>query len=379
MNKDKGLVLLHPSSFILHPLNMDRRQFLHPRRLAHTTGQVLGAVTDELPVALPAPSPAPEAALLRLSRQAMATTFELVLPVGAEHGIEIGEAVFELLDVLEEQLTVYRDTSEVSGLNRRAAREPVVVEEGLFELLRLAAQITEETEGAFDVTAGALIKAWGFFRGPRRVPSEAERAEALSRVGMGQVVLDAERRAVSYRREGLEINLGSIGKGYALDRLAAWLSGAARQGSFLLHGGASSVYARGTCGDERGWLVGVRHPWARGRRLACMWLRDRAVGTSAATFQHLVHKGRKLGHILDPRSGWPAEGMASTTVVAPTAARADALATAFFILGEEKARAYCEAHPDIGAVLLAERPGARPTVLGLRAEEIEMEGAGAGG
>ena len=98
------------------------------------------------------------------------------------------------IDDLEDQLTVYRDNSEVSRLNRTAFAAPVPVEDGLFDLLELAARITTETDGAFDVTAGALIKAWGFFRGPRRVPSDAERAAALERVGMQQVELDAARR-----------------------------------------------------------------------------------------------------------------------------------------------------------------------------------------
>src|SRR5439155_6034642 len=105
---------------------------------------------------------------------------------------------------------------------------------------------------------------------------------------------------------------------------------------------------------------GLKHPWDEERRLGQVWLRDRALGTSAATFRHLEYNGRKLGHNLDPRDGWPAEGIASTTVLAPTATEADALATAFFVLGVEKTRAYCETHPAIGAVLLPDAPDATP-------------------
>src|SRR5439155_3825166 len=114
-------------------------------------------------------------------------------------------------------LTVYCDTSEVSRLNRLAARAPVPVESGLFDLLLLAAHITEQTGGAFDITAGPLIKAWGFFRREGRVPGDAELAAAMDRVGMRHVTLDPQRRAVRYLRLGVEINLGSIGKGYGLD------------------------------------------------------------------------------------------------------------------------------------------------------------------
>ena len=302
----------------------------------------------------------------------MATTFEVLLPYGLPDALEMAEAALNEIDRLEDQLSVYRDHSEVSGLNRRADREAVPVEEHLFELLCLSARITDETAGAFDVTAGALSKAWGFYRRHGRVPTEAERAEALSRVGMRHLEVNRETCTVRFLQPGLEINLGSIGKGYALDRAAELLRSQWNPPAALLHGGHSSVYAIGSePGDDRGWAVGIRHPWKPDRRLGIVRLCDRALGTSAATFQHLEHDGRKLGHILDPRTGWPAEGMASVSVVAPTAAEADALATAFFILGVEKARSYCEMHKDIGAVLLPD--GARtPVLIGLERDEIEL-------
>jgi thiamine biosynthesis lipoprotein len=349
---------------------MNRRDFLHPRQLGHAAGQVLGAV--EALNAPPEPPP-PEIALLRAGHRAMATQFEVVLPFGTPRAHELAGAAFTEIDRLEQQLTVYRDTSEVSRLNRLAPQVAVPVEAGLFDLLALAARLTEATGGAFDVTAGALIKAWGFYRGPRRVPADAEREAALSRVGMRHVVLDRERQTVRYLRPGLEINLGSIGKGYALDRAVAVLRDEYGTTSALLHGGHSSVYALGTePGSRRGWTVGLRHPWEPDRRLALVRLRDRALGTSAATFQHLEYNGRKLGHILDPRTGWPAESMASATAVAPTAAEADALATAFYIQGVEAARAYCAAHPEVGAVLLPDGDAARPVVCGLAADCCEV-------
>ena len=201
----------------------------------------------------------------------------------------------------------------------------------------------------------ALIKEWGFFKGPRRVPAESERAAAVARVGMQFVELRPEGKTVRFLRPGLEINLGGIGKGYALDRVAENLRSEWSLLSGLLHGGYSSVVTVGTPpGEPRGWQVGISDPEDPGRRLATVWLRGRALGTSAATFQHLEYNGQRLGHILDPRRGWPASGIASATVLAPTGAEADALSTAFFIEGVEAARRYCATHPDIGAVLLPE-------------------------
>jgi thiamine biosynthesis lipoprotein len=330
----------------------------------------LRSLTAPAPAATPATSP--EVTLLTLSRRAMATTFEVLVPFGTRSASEAAAAALDEVDRLEDQLTVYRDSSEVSGLNRRASERPVPVEERLFGLLTLAARLHQETEGAYDITTGALTKAWGFFKRCARVPSEEERREVLTRVGMQHIVLDPERQTVRYQVPGLEINLGSIGKGYALDRAAETLRQDWNFSSALLHGGHSSVYAIGSePGSRHGWPVAVRHPWDPERRLAVVRLKDRGLGTSAATFQHLEHQGRKLGHLLDPRTGWPAEGMASATVLAPTAAEADALATAFFLLGVDKARAYCATHPGTAAVLLPEGEAASPVFLGLAAHELE--------
>ncbi len=181
---------------------------------------------------------------------------------------------------------------------------------------------------------------------------------------MQHVEMDGERRTVRYHRPGLEINLGSIGKGYALDRLGELLASRWKMTAMLLHGGSSSVYAKGDPhGDGRGWRVRIRHPWAPGRYLADVCLRDQALGTSAATFQYLEQQGKKLGHVLDPRTGWPASGLASVTVVAPTSAEADALSTAFYVGGIDVARRWCETHPRTGAVLLPQG-SARAMVVG---------------
>jgi thiamine biosynthesis lipoprotein len=349
---------------------MNRRDFLAPRHLARRAGHVVGALDDVLPQP-PKPFPA-EFALLRFSRRAMATDFEIGLPLGTPRAMAAAEAALDEIDRLEGQLTVYRDDSEVSRLNRLACGDPVRVEERLFGLLQLAERLSTETGGAFDVTAGALVKAWGFFRGPPSVPDPESLARARARVGMRHLVLDPANRTVHCRCPGLEINLGSIGKGYTLDREAEVLRADWEISCGLLHGGHSSVYAMGTApGDSRGWPVGLTHPWNPDRRVAVLRLRDRALGTSAATFKHLEYEGKKLGHILDPRTGWPAELVASASVAAPTAAESDALATAFFVLGVEGARNYCETHPEIGAVLIPAGEEAPPVVLGIDPDDID--------
>ncbi len=343
---------------------MNRRRFLRSKQVTGAAGALLVPAAGGLDLA---PAVAGDLTLIRVSRRAMATTFEVALPYGTPDALAAAEDALDLIDELEDQLTVFRGHSEVCRLNATAAAGPVAVAENLFDLLADAAALTNETGGAFDVATGALIKAWGFFKREGRVPPLKELADARAASGMRHVVLDAPSRSVKYRRAGLEINLGGIGKGYALDRAAGLLRSKWGVASALLHGGGSSVLAVGTPpGQPRGWAVSVRHPWDDGRTLGTVWLADQALGTSAATFQYFEYNGRRLGHLLDPRTGWPADGTASASAVAPTAAAADALSTAFFVLGAAGAEAYCKPRPGLAAVVLPENAAdGRPVVVGL--------------
>jgi thiamine biosynthesis lipoprotein len=284
----------------------------------------------------------------------MATTFEVAIPAGTHPTpVPAATAALDLIDALEDQLTVYRDHSEVSRLNATAADAPVVVEAELFDLCSRCAGWTVETEGAFDVATGAIIKAWGFFRREGCVPEPRERIDAMARTGFRHVVLNAESRSVKYRVPGLEINLGAVGKGYALDRAARLLRDEWGVRSALLHAGGSSVYAIGhPPGEPRGWPCQLRHPSLPGESLGTVYVRDRGLGTSAATFQFFEYKGQQLGHLLDPRTGWPAAGTASASVTAPSAAEADAMSTAAFVLGVNGTERLLRLKPHLGAVVL---------------------------
>jgi thiamine biosynthesis lipoprotein len=344
---------------------MNRRDFLQPRNLLRPAGQILGAM-DEVRALVEDETPTQEeAVLLRFARRAMATTFEVILPFGTPSAQDIAEACLDLVDRLEAQLTVYREDSEVSRLNRSAFGKSVGVETGLYRLLSLSRQLAEETDGAFDITVGALVKAWGFYRRAGRVPTPQELQGIRGQTGMRYLRLDAEKETVTFLRRGLEINLGSIGKGHSLDAVVALMRAGWHVPAALVHGGHSSVYALGSePGETHGWTVGLLDPEDQGRRLAVLHLLDRGMGTSAATYQHLEYEGRKLPHLLDPRTCWPAEGMLSATATASSAAQADALATAFFILGVDKARAFCASHSDVGAILVPNTPERPVIVLG---------------
>lgn len=288
---------------------------------------------------------------LRLATRAMACEFAVLLNPSPHAPLRLASDALEMLHPLEAQMTAYRDHSELSRINRRAAREAVRVEPRLFELLLQAAELCKRTDGAFDPTSGPLIDLWRRCRREGTIPRDDEIAGCLERTGIEHVEFDPAADTVRFRREGVELNLGGIGKGAALDRLGEFLV-ANGLGDFLLYGGRSSVLARGEHHHAGGWPVGLRDPLFPDRDVATVLLRDCALSSSGTGVQHFRHGGRRYGHILDPRTGRPVEGMLSTTVLAPTAAEADALSTAFFVGGVEIARQYCDNHEGVAAVLV---------------------------
>ncbi len=297
--------------------------------------------------------------LVRASRPAMACDFEIVFPASLRSKTMIAHHALNEVGRLEGRLTVFREDSEVAVVNRQALFHDVPIEADLFELLSLGAELHRQTGGAFDFTAGALARCWGFHQRQGRFPSGREIEDARRRVGVEHVFLNPSNRSVRFTR-AVEINLGAIGKGFALDRAGAVL----RTGGLsdaLLHAGHSSVLALGsnpTGGlSEEGWRVGVRDPLRRDRDMAVFRLVDRALSTSGIGEQSFVHNGRRFGHILDARSGWPAQGRLSATAITERAAEADALSTAFFVMSNGEVEDFCRRRPDVGALLVEDRAG----------------------
>ena len=292
---------------------------------------------------------------VHVNRTAMACRFEVTLPIAERGGVAAGTNALDQIDELEAQLSVFRESSEISFINREAASRAVPVEHSLFDLLLLCKKLYEETGGAFDVTVGPLTRCWGFLQRAGRVPAVEEIERARTLVGSDKIFLGDG--SIRFLREGMEVNLGSIGKGYALDRVAASMR--SRVSSALLNAGASSMYAVG----NESWSVGLRDPRDRNRRIGELRLRDCALSTSGSEEQFFEHDGQRYGHLIDPRSGRPAQLMTSVSVVAESAAMSDALATAFYIGGRGLAEKYCAMHPEVLAILL-ERDAHHPMVIG---------------
>ena len=319
------------------------------------------------------PNPDEPTYLLDISRRAMACQFQILLNADEQHSAaETAVQALDLVEELEEQLSIFRTESQITRVNRLAAEKPQSVSPDVFQLLTLAKQIWKQTDGAFDITSTPLSKVWGFHTRQSTLPLPDDITSAKRTVGCQ--FLQLINNTVSFDHPQLEINLGGIGKGYALDSCRQHF---ARQliENYLLHAGHSSILAHGNrknlTAKNRGWQIALRHPLIPQRQLANIWLRDRAIGTSGDANQFFYHQGKRYGHVIDPRSGWPTQDTLSATVMTHSAAAADALATAFFVIGPENATRYCQQHP--GTAFIIATPGDHHRVIQLHIFGIEKE------
>jgi FAD:protein FMN transferase len=324
----------------------NRREFLTGQALQNAIGAVGESLADA--IVTPPPSRGPN---LVLRPAAMACDFDIILnPDGPEHQVRAASEALDQVQALEDQYSVYRPDSELSRLNRTAAELSVQVEPGLYRLLRRAAAISGQTDGAFNPAAGALIRLWKQCRAEDRLPTAEECAASVGCCDLAGIEWYDEDCSVRFRRPGLAFDLGAIGKGYAVD-VAARILGEQGVSSFLVHGGRSSVLARGGHAGHAGWPVGLNNPLLPDQPYLTLVLKDAAFSTSGTAVQGFRHAGKRYGHILDPRTGWPAEELLSVSVFAPDAALADALSTAFFILGVENALRCCDNFENVGLIL----------------------------
>jgi FAD:protein FMN transferase len=243
------------------------------------------------------------------------------------------ESALEEARRLDRLLSNYRPESEWSQLNRKASTEEVTVSQELFDLLAACVDYSRKSQGTFDITVGPLMKVWGFYKGSGRMPHRSEIRAALARIGYQHLVLNPQRRTVRFARKGLEIDPGGIGKGYAVDRMVEILR---RDGvnAALINAGGSSMYGLGAPADEpRGWKVLIRDPRRASEHVAELFLKNQSMATSG-TYEKFFTVGRTLySHIMDPRSGYPAQGMYSVSVLAPRATDSEAWTKPVFIQG----------------------------------------------
>jgi FAD:protein FMN transferase len=307
---------------------------------------------------------------VKLACHAMATRFEIVLyednPVALRAA---GEEAIEEIHRLEARLSLYQPSSEIAHVNARAAREAVRVTPEVFALLERAQKLTSESSGAFDITIAPLVRCWGFMGGTGKMPSESEVADARAKVGMHHVQLNRQDFTVRFAAEGVMLDLGAIGKGYAID-CASEILREAGVTSGVLHSGTSTVSAIGTPPAEESWKIAIENPANRAAPAAALELRDESserlkplttiglkdesLSVSAVWGKSFEADNRILGHVLDPRSGMPVAGAVLAAVVLPSATETDALSTALLTLGREGHKSLAKLRPGMRTLLVSE-------------------------
>ena len=283
------------------------------------------------------------------------------------------DAAFSELESVDGAMSVYREGSDVARINASAGGPPVSVRPGTVAVLEEAGRVSALSGGAFDVTVGPLIDLWGFRTRNFREPGRGDIEDVLADlVGAGRVEMDGERGTVRLPEPGMSIDLGGVAKGYGVDRAARALGESGIERGLVNVGG--DLY----CLGEKGWRIGIRHPRESGRLLARLDVANMAVATSGGYENYFESGGRRYCHILDPRTGYPAEtDIISVTAVAGTCVVADAIATAIFILGADEGLALVDGMPGVDAVVAREEDGVIviSTTLGLEGKIEILDGA----
>ncbi|MGC4052528.1 MAG: FAD:protein FMN transferase [Paludibaculum sp.] len=301
--------------------------------------------------------------LLRLERSldSMGTTYTIAVYGSDRYALDSAlDEAFEEARRLDNLLSNYRPESEWSRVNREAPQQAVKVSTEMYQLLSSCVEYSRQSEGAFDITVGPLMKIWGFYKGTGRTPHKAEIRTAMQRVGWRHIHLDSQAGTVRFD-EPVEIDPGGIGKGYAVDRMAAILkkNGVA---SGIITAGRSSIYAIGAPPNEpRGWRVTIPNPRNPKVNAAEYFLKDESMSTSGTSEKFFIAGGTTYSHIMDPRTGYPAQGMLSVSVIAPRTIDTEAWTKPYFILGRQWAAQHkpkqfrvflCEDRSEIACVSL---------------------------
>ena len=302
-----------------------------------------------------APPPAPTAQLVARTRPAMGADLSLTAWTPDEAvAISAFDEVFADFERLENLMSVWRGGSDVLRLNAAAGDHPVPVSRETRDVLRIAREVSDWTDGGFDVTFGALTDLWKFDHDQDNVIPDARLVrERLPLVDYRLLDIDEAAGTAFLRRKGMRVHLGGIGKGFAVDRAAAILR---RRGlsDFMIRAGGD-MYVGGVRGD-RPWRLGIRDP--RGpadRSFATVELSNGTFSTSGDYERAFMKDGRRYHHILDLSVGQPARGCRSVTLVTPRAVIADALAKGVFVLGARAGMALVERLPEVEAVIVSDR------------------------
>jgi thiamine biosynthesis lipoprotein len=282
----------------------------------------------------------------------MGTLFTIYLhELNEARELAVFQAVFDEIERVERTFSRFLPSSEIARINRNAGQGPVVTDPEVFHLLEYAKDLSGKTEGAFDITIGCLTRVWGFSERKRAIPSSDALEAAEAAVGWKHLQLDAQWRTVEFLKPGMELDLGAIAKGYAVDCALDILRSLAVQA--MIDAGSSSIAANGDF-FSRTWPICVADPASADVLLSEVLLGDRALSTSGVKEQSFTRDGRVYSHLLDPASHQREQDshllqVLQTTVLVPDSRLADGLSTALFLLGPRRGEAVMERFPECSA------------------------------
>jgi thiamine biosynthesis lipoprotein len=331
----------------------------HPKNPAREAIKILSlAAVCTLPLAAQ-----PQPQHFRQTHPAMGTIFTIDLNVPDQATAEQNmNLAFEEIDRLEALLSNYRPSSELSRISREAGSAPVVTDPETFRFLERSFYWSRVSDGAFDITVGPLLRAWGFFFHQGRIPSQTELNALHDKIGWRHVSLDPETRTISFtNHQPMELDPGSIGKGFAVDSVVKLLRDHGVTSAFISAGG-STLYAIGTVPGAAGWPVDIPDPRVPGKIATSILLKDTSLSTGACTEKFFIKNGHRYCHIFDPRSMRPVEGMLQTTVIDPSATDSDALSTVVFVLDPSASRRVLASRPETQALIFSQSPSQPPCV-----------------
>jgi len=291
----------------------------------------------------------------RETHAAMGTIYTLDVYASDEStAAQLAEDAFEVIDRVDDELSNYKPSSELSRISRDAGSGAVTTDPETFAFLKRSVYWSEASHGAFDITVGPLLRAWGFFFHNGRIPAQSELVALRSTLGWQNIVLDDSARTVRFRNgKPMDLDPGSIGKGFAVD-LAVTRLRADGVTAALLSAGGSTVYAIGAPPGEEGWPVSVPDALHPGKLASRVLLKDTSLSTGACTEKFFVRDGHRYCHIFNPQTMRPVEGMLQTTVIDPSATDSDALSTVAFVLTPEQSRDFFSKLPQSRLVLFAQ-------------------------
>jgi thiamine biosynthesis lipoprotein len=283
---------------------------------------------------------------------AMGTDFTLyIYAADAAAADSEADRAFAIVDQLEALLSNYQPQSELSRINSEAGSHAVTTDPDTFRFLEESLAWSKRSDGAFDITVGKLMKAWGFFRSTGHVPTDAELAHVRAETGWKHVVLSAGTRTVRFTAPGVELDPGGIGKGFAVDAAIEALR-ADHVRAALLSAGSSTIYGLGAPPNAQGWKIRVPNPQQQKDAISTIVLRDTSLSTANCSEKHFVVGSHLYCHIMDPRTLRPVEGRLQATVIAPSATDSDALSNAIFVLDAAGRRRLMQALPAADAALV---------------------------